>query len=232
VAADRLILWDIDRTLIDSGGVGRDVFRDALQKVTGRTIDEIAEVGGRTEPAIFRDTLRMHGIEDTGGYFPAFLVAQAEGYLARAGEMRRRGRVLPGAREAVEAFSGMPGITQSVLTGNPRTAAEIKLGVFGLDRWVDFDSGAYGSDDAVRPNLVAIARRRASERNGAVFTAETTVLIGDTTKDVEAALTGGARIVAVASGHDSAERLRQSGAPVVLDSLADTAQVIRCVTEA
>src|SRR5690606_39068812 len=139
-------------------------------QVTGRKINRLADVTGRTEQVIFRETLDLYGIEDPGDYFPKFVETQAAGYRARADEMRRRGRALPGAREALAALAELPNITQTVLTGNPRPSAAEKLRVFSLDDELDLDSGAYGTDDSVRPNLVGVARQRATERHGVTFT--------------------------------------------------------------
>lgn len=225
----KLILWDIDHTLIETGGVGSEVFRDAFEHVTGHKIEKMADVTGRTEPIIFRETLELYGIEDPGDYLPKFVHAQAERYRARADEMRRRGRALPGARQALEAFAGIREITQTILTGNPRPSAEAKLNTFGLADLLDIDSGAYGTDDSIRANLIPIARQRVRERHGINFTAKTTIVIGDTTSDVEAALTGGAQVIAIASGRTTADELRDAGAPTVLDSLTDTTAVVGAV---
>jgi phosphoglycolate phosphatase-like HAD superfamily hydrolase len=222
-----LVLWDIDRTLLDSGGVGGEVFRDAFAKVTGRTIDRMADAVGRTEPVIFRETLALYDLDDPDDLFPRFVRAQAEGYRDRVQEMRRRGRALPGAREALELLAGLDGVVQTVLTGNPRSSAETKLEAFQLAGRLDLESGAYGTDDPVRSNLVAIAQLRAGRRHGRRFDRATTIVIGDTTRDVEAALTGGARIIAVASGRATAQELRDAGAPIVLTSLEDTATLTR-----
>lgn len=229
MTTNKLILWDIDHTLIETGGVGSEVFRDAFEQVTGRKIEKLADVTGRTEPIIFRETLELYGVEDPGDYFTKFVQAQAEGYRSRANEMRRRGRVLPGALQALEKFSTLRQITQTILTGNPRSSADVKLDVFGLKNWIDMDSGAYGTDDSVRANLVAIAQQRARKRHGISFSEATTIIIGDTTSDVDAALTGGAQIIAVASGHTSAEKLRKAGAPVVLTSLEELASLVDSV---
>ena len=106
--------------------------------------------------------------------------------------------------------------------------AVTKLSVFGLDGYVDFDAGGYGSDDEVRANLVGLAQARARARYGQVFEKRNTILVGDTLRDVRAALDGGARIIAVATGTDSAEALLNEGADIVLPDLRDT----RTVTEA
>jgi phosphoglycolate phosphatase len=200
VTAKKLILWDIDHTLIETGGVGSEVFRDAFEQVTGHKIEALADVTGRTEPIIFRETLEMYGIEDPGNYFPRFVQVQAEGYRSRANEMRRRGRVLPGAREALEGLAAIPELHQTVLTGNPRLSAEAKLHTFGLATWLNGDTGAYGDDHSVRAKLVKIAQQRAYANTGVSFTEKTTVIVGDSPSDVEAALKGGAQIIAVASG--------------------------------
>jgi phosphoglycolate phosphatase len=230
VPTNKLILWDIDHTLIATGGVGSEVFRDAFEQVTGHKIDQLADVTGRTEQVIFRETLDLYDIEDPGDYFEKFTQAQAAGYRARAEEMRRRGHVLPGANEALNALAELPHITQSVLTGNPRPSAEAKLTTFNLTNHLDLDSGAYGTDDAVRANLVAIARQRASTHHDAHFTEHTTVIIGDTTSDVEAALKGGAQIIAVATGKTTADQLHAAGAPTVFQDLTDTAAIINAIT--
>ncbi len=119
---------------------------------------------------------------------------------------------------------------QSVLTGNTREAAEIKLRAFGLDRYLDLDIGAYGTDDDTRANLVKVARQRAEQAaRGITFDTATTVLIGDTPNDVTAARDGGARIIAVATGSDSAADLAAAGADTVLDDLTDTPAVLAAI---
>src|SRR5690606_34554662 len=98
---------------------------------------------------------------------------------------------------------------------------------FDLDQWLDLDIGAYGTDDSVRPNLVAIAQQRAHDRHGHTYTRDTTIVIGDTTSDVEAALKGGAQIIAVASGRTTADQLREAGARTVLPDLATLRAMMR-----
>ena len=118
-------------------------------------------------------------------------------------------------------------MVQSVLTGNVREVAAAKLAAFGLDRHLDLEAGAYGSDDARRANLVAVARNRAAARHGAAFAAASAVLVGDTPHDVRAARDGGAAIVAVATGRCDEAELRSAGAEVVLPDLVDTERVVR-----
>jgi phosphoglycolate phosphatase len=125
----------------------------------------------------------------------------------------------------------MPGIVQSVLSGNTRPNAYIKLSAFGLHEYLDFEVGGYGSDGDVRANLVAVAQERASTKYGASFGPATRVLVGDTPRDVRAGLDGGAHVVAVASGSDDMDTLRKEGADVVLPDLRDTQAVVRAVTQ-
>jgi phosphoglycolate phosphatase len=230
VTANRLVLWDIDHTLIETGGVGDEVFRIAFERVTGRAVEEPADVTGRTERTIFAETLERYGLTDPGDYFPKFAQALAEEYRARADEMRKRGRILPGARRALEALRLIPEITQSVLTDDPRRSARIKLAIFQLDTLLDLDIGAYGDDDPISANLVGVARQRATARTGRTFTAETTILIGDTTGEVEAALTGGAHIIAIASGKTTPRQLRYAGAQTILTDLTDTTALIQAIS--
>jgi phosphoglycolate phosphatase len=224
-----LVLWDIDHTLIETSGVGGEIYADAFRAVTGHPLDEMPALSGRTEPVIFREALKANGIVDTGDLYEQFAEEQARGYAARADELRRRGRALPGAADALRALADRPDVIQSVLTGNTRPASEIKLRVFGLDQYLDLDVGAYGTDDNDRPNLVKIARQRAEAAHGMPFDAASTMLIGDTPNDVAAARDGGARIIAVATGSDSAEDLTRAGADTVFEDLTQTDDLLTAI---
>ncbi len=217
-----LVLWDIDHTLIESGGVGGRIYAAAFEKVTGRRLEHMAELSGRTEPVIFRETLQLHGIDDQGDLFDRFAEEQARGYAEHADELRTKGRVRPGAAEALRTLASRDDVIQSVLTGNIRQSAQIKLATFGLDRYLDLDIGAYGTDDDVRAKLVEIARQRAAAAHGVQFDRDSTVLIGDTPNDVKAARDGSARVIAVATGKDSMDDLADAGADTVFADLTNT----------
>jgi phosphoglycolate phosphatase len=224
-----LLLWDIDHTLIATQGIGSQVYAEAFRAVTGRTLDMMPPLSGRTEPVIFREALKLHGITGTGDLFSQFAEAQALGYAEHASQLREKGHALPGAADALRDLAQHGDIVQSVLTGNTRPSAEIKLRVFGLDQYLDLGTGAYGTDSDVRADLVPIARRRADAAYGTRFDPSATVLIGDTTNDVEAALHSGARIIAVATGSDSTDDLAAAGATVVLRDLAQTGDLIDAI---
>jgi phosphoglycolate phosphatase len=136
---------------------------------------------------------------------------------------------MPGAAAAVAALAAA-GVRQSVLTGNVRPLAELKLGLAGLGQDLDLDVGAYGDAHEVRAELVPVARQAARLAYGADFAGLSTVLIGDTTLDVAAALAAGARAVAVATGPCSAAELAAAGAHVVLPDLTDVPLVLAAVT--
>src|SRR5262249_27219770 len=159
MTAPTLVLWDIDHTLIETRGVGRKLYRAAFEEITGRHLEHKAELTGRTEPAILTETLMFNGLEPSDDYHARYPAALARQYEQHTDRLRKRGRALPGARAALAALAGQPNVIQSVLTGNLRAVALIKLRVFELDGFVDLEVGAYGDDDADRPKLVAIAQQ-------------------------------------------------------------------------
>jgi phosphoglycolate phosphatase-like HAD superfamily hydrolase len=225
----RLVLWDVDYTLMTSGGMLPDLYGAAFRSVTGQALRYVPDTAGRTERAIALDAFAQHGIDAAERHLPAFVDALAAAHTARLDVLRRQGRALAGAAAALEALHRIPGVVQSLLTGNIRPIAEEKLAAFGLDRYVDFDVAAYGTDHVERADLVGMARRAVADRYGVVFGPENTVLLGDTPNDVAAGRTGGARVVAVATGRYDRAALAEAGADVVLADLRDTAAVVAAV---
>ena len=229
----RLVLWDLDGTLVQFGDVGREMFRDAIEAVVGRPPDDamLATVAfaGRTDLEIALELLETSGVADGERHLPALVDALAVALAARRAALPTRGRALPGAREALAALHGLPGTVQSVLTGNVAANAAVKLGAFGLERFVDLDVGGYGSDHRERPRLVGVARARAAAKYGWEFAPAETVLIGDSPLDVAAALASGARCVAVASGWATADELAAAGADAVVEDLTGTDRVIHAI---
>ena len=222
------MLWDIDLTLLQVGPLGRELYAAAFQQVTGRPLRLPAQMGGRLDPVIFRDNVEAHDLDPAAHPFPRFAEALAAVYSSRSDDLREMGRVLPGAEAALTALSDL-GAVQSVLTGNVKAVAIIKLSAFGLDRHLDVDIGAFGADGLVRASLVEVALRRARAKHGTPFDVRRTVLVGDTAHDVAAARGSGASVVAVASGRTPAAELLEAGADVVLPDLEDTAAVVRAV---
>lgn len=218
----RLVLWDIDHTLIDTRGVGREMSAAAFQRTTGQAMREQAKIDGITEPVIFRETAKLHGLTSDRATFERFAHALAEEHVKRAADLRERGHALPGAAAALDALDAA-GFQQTVVSGNIRPVSEIKLQVFGLDRHILWDLGAYGEDDDTRAELVRLALQRAGA------TAAEAVLIGDTPADVEGAHANRVRVIAVASGRSDEAVLRGAGAEVVLVDLRDTELLVKLV---
>lgn len=181
----------------------------------------VADVSGRTEPEIMRETLKLHDTEAADELTQRFVAALIAGCESAKQELAEQGRALPGASQTLARLAEESAIHQSVLSGNFRAVARIKLEVFGLLRYLDLDGGAYGDDSPHRPTLVGIAQARAAQRLTHAFTADNTILIGDTPKDIAAGLDGGAKTLAIASGKSSGDELRQAGASVVLPDLQD-----------
>jgi phosphoglycolate phosphatase len=217
-----LVLWDIDGTLVDSAGHGRFAFEEAFRATVGRDAGRV-DYAGRTDHQIALSML--NGSHDQ---LPDVL----EGLVANLAERREAiaadGHVYPGVRETLAALHGADGIINSLLTGNLQANAAVKVGAFGLERWLDFDAGAYGSDPHERrSDLVAIARERAAAR----YREPTgVVLVGDTPLDVLAAREAGARAVAVATGFADLDALRASEPDALLQDLSDTEAAIKAIT--
>lgn len=223
-----LVLWDIDGTLVDSAGHGRHAFDDAFEAVVGRRPVLGVEMAGRTDHQIALAMLARDGAEDGAARLPQLLDALAAALAARRDLIAAEGRPHAGAHEALAALAARDGVVQSLLTGNLEANAAVKLGAFGLERYVDLEVGGYGSDPHTeRSDLVAVARARAGAKYGEPTA---TVLVGDTPLDVRAAHAAGARAVAVATGPYGAPSLRAAGADAVLSDLRDTAALVRAVT--
>jgi phosphoglycolate phosphatase len=229
MAARTLVLWDVDHTLMETGGIGAELFGAAFEQATGQPLVDAAPVTGRTEPAIFRESAERQSVPWSEELFDRYAAMLALGYQQRAAEMARRGRALPGAPEAIEALTKTGMTVQSIVTGNLRPVTEVKLATFGLDAGLDLDVGAFGSDDVLRAHLVQIARQRAGRKYRTRFGPMATVIIGDTPADVQAGFDGGARVVAVATGRNTAGELQHAGARIVLPDLRDSNSVVRAV---
>jgi phosphoglycolate phosphatase-like HAD superfamily hydrolase len=228
--ASILVLWDVDFTLVDARGVGRHLYQLAFAELYGKPLPPTAtEAGmaGRTDRAIVTEVLERAGVSDAEADVTSFEAALSRLAPGLADQAAARCKALPGAGWALAALAGR--VRQSVLTGNVRALAEVKLAPAGLTRYLDLDVGAYGDESAERADLVHLARSRARVAYGQDFTGEATVLIGDTPLDVAAAHATGARAVAVATGQFTTVELAETGANAVLADLADTSAVLDAV---
>ena len=233
------MLWDVDYTLLSAGGLGNRLYETVFKDLFGRDLTAIAPKAGRTDRAILLDTLALAGVAEPRAHVDDFLAALARQVAEVDGTAAPHVRALPGAAAHVRALPGAAaaiaslagaGLRQSVLTGNIRPLAALKLAAAGLGEHLDLDVGAYGDVHEVRAELVPVARRAARAAYGTDFGGRSTVLVGDTPLDVAAALATGARAVGVATGSFPAADLAAAGAHMVLPDLTDTALVLAAVT--
>jgi phosphoglycolate phosphatase-like HAD superfamily hydrolase len=225
----RLVLWDIDGTLVDSAGLGGEAFLEAFERVTGTEVQRLVPFAGRTDLEIALDLLETAGIDHSERLLGEFERELTAAMAERAELVRQRGRPFAGVRDTLVRLGREPGVTQSLLTGNIAPNAHVKLAAFGLHSLIDMEIGAYGSDHQRRGELVAVARRKALAVRGAAFDPAEIVLVGDTPLDVAAALEGGARAVGVATGPYDTRELRHAGADAVLEDLSEIELVLEAL---
>ena len=229
-----LVLWDVDHTLLNAGGGSAHLYGVVFRELFGRELPWVAPMAGRTDRAIVLETLTGSGVSEPGLHVEAFLAGLTTRAPGIGVLVAERGRALPGAAAALAAVAAVAGqdgqrAVQSVLTGNVRALAEVKLGTLGLASHLDLDIGAYGDHHEVRAELVHLARRNAALAYQRDFAGLATVLVGDTPLDIAAARQGGARSVGVATGATSATKLAAAGADAVLPDLTDTASVLAAI---
>ncbi len=214
----------------------RAAYAEAFGVVAGRPLVRLPQMPGRSESEIFFDALASNGADmsasgDAESLLEPFSAELAAALGKRRDELATQGQLLPGAAQALAAVAKIDGVVQTVLTGNSRQTAELKLRAFDLDGFVDFDIGGYGSEAYPKGTLLRVARQRAADARGVSVDEGAAVYIADSPRDVEAARIGGARSLAVASGRASAAELRESGADAVLPDLTDavalTAVIVR-----
>ena len=224
MTGQRLVMWDIDRTLLIGGGVAVTAWATAFTAVTGVPWKAMAVTAGRTDRDISAEIFAAHGIEDCEPHLDGFFAAYAEEVHANRHRFAEQGRLLPGVREVLAGLAGHPHVVQTLVTGNIAPVAAAKVAAFDLTWAFDAEVGGYGTDDSVRATLVRRSRERAQAKYGHDFDA---VVIGDTVHDVTAALANGAIAVGVATGSTGAGELAAAGAHHVLTDLSDVDDAVR-----
>jgi len=213
-----LLLWDIDGTLITSGGAGLSALERALGDVFG-VVGSLADIdfSGRTDRWIVRRVFEKYGLPATEANFTRYL----DGYIAALpAQLANPGaRVLPGVREILAMAATRPGVAQGLLTGNLVRGAQTKLGHHGL--WDFFPFGAFADDSELRNDLGPHALRRAREHHGIEFIPEKVWIIGDTPHDIACGKIIGVRTLAVATGSHTPAQLAAHGPDAVFEDLAD-----------
>jgi phosphoglycolate phosphatase len=223
-----LILWDIDGTLIRSGGLAAEIFELALATVVGEAPRERVRMSGKTDPQIISEYLTLMDVDDPA-VLPAVLHLAQQELAAAESLLSEQGSICAGVYDLLERLSAFDTVTQTLLTGNVAPNARVKLRAFGLDHFVDFEIGAYGSDHAERTNLVPIALERAERLRSLRIDPDRTWVIGDTPNDAACARAGGVRCLLVASGTYSLEELQLQAVDATLADLGDTDLVMRLI---
>jgi len=226
----RLVLFDIDGTLITDGGAARGAYRDALARVYGYDGDLTRyDFSGRTDPQITSMVLRDFGLADD--QIEARMPQLWDAYLAglAVNATPDRVRELPGIRALLDALLTREDILLGLLTGNIERGARIKLAPPSLNRYFAF--GAFGSDSANREELPPIAVERASRIEHYPFRGRDVVIIGDSIYDVRCGVPHDATTIAIASGKTPAEKLRAENPHHFFASAEDTAALLAAILQ-
>lgn len=214
----RLLLFDVDGTLLRANGGGKTAIEQAVSTVTGQTVstDDVT-FSGRTDPAIFRDVLRSNGLSVGENVVRKVLRA----YVELAQEVIQPSNVdpLPAADTLLSLLAQRSDVFLGLVTGNVESIAYHKLQTVGLSQY--FSVGAFGSDHVDRSKLPPLAADRAAETANRSFPLSETVVIGDTSRDVDCARATGAHAVAVCTGHPDHSDLASTAPDLLLDDFSN-----------
>jgi len=225
MTAVRVILFDVDGTLLRCGPQVRPIFAEAMRTVYGTTGDlDAYDFSGKTDQQIVLELLAGAGRSSAEALsslprMQALYLESLERRLDRAGM-----EILPGVEDLLGDLHGRADVALGLLTGNWRRGAEIKLSRFALDRFFRF--GAFGDDGVERTELPPVALERAAAVLGRRFESSDALIVGDSTRDVACARAHGVPVLGVATGWTSAERLHRAGADRVVESLAGLAETL------
>jgi len=216
----KLILWDIDGTLVCTGKAGEKALVRAIETVTGKAASlEGIDYRGRTDAFIAREIFRHHELPFSERALHEFM----ELYLTnlQAEMPLSDGKTHPGILDILEQVRHRPDLAQGLLTGNLRRGAEIKLDHYQV--WRYFEFGAFADDSHIRNELGPFALRRAKDRHARDFAPEDVFIVGDTPHDIACAKAIGAKSIAVATGHFTLAELAKHEPTALLQDLGDPA---------
>lgn len=229
----RLLLWDVDGTLIRGGGVGSDAINQAASFALGKPIvGQPVMMHGKTDPRILTEIFMAAEVAEPAiaDLLPAAM-AEAERLVALAeGDLRRRGEVIRGVVEVLAQAATLPHVRQTLVTGNLVGNAAVKLAAFDLTACFDVEVGAYGTDHADRNELVPIALERVAHLRGEHYPPTDVWVIGDTPGDLACARAAGVRCLLVGTGQIPMHDLLSLDADVVLSDLTNTGEVVQILT--
>ena len=224
----RLILFDIDGTLLSTNGAARRAFERGLLEVYGTTGPLATHLfDGKTDPQIARELLALAGLTDAeiDGRLDQLWNAYLRELARELAEPGHTTAVYPGVLDLLNALASAQDVCLALLTGNIARGAELKLQSAGISQYFSF--GAFGSDCEQRSGLPPIAVERARSQTGRSFSGQSVVIIGDTPHDVTCGQALGVFTLAVATGRHSCADLLAAGAHVALPDLSDTQAVTR-----
>ncbi|MDF1656632.1 MAG: HAD hydrolase-like protein [Verrucomicrobiales bacterium] len=230
---EKLLLFDIDGTLIDTEGAGLISLQKgmvtAFPELSGRAFPPL-DLGGATDSSVVAFLFEAYGLENhfenQTRFFDFYLIALKE--QLQVFEKEGKGRVLDGVVPLLQQLATCSHRwTLALLTGNTAHGARAKLSHYGVDHHFAF--GAYGDDHADRNELGPIALRRAEKDHGLIFDSADVVVIGDTPKDVACARAFGARVIAVATGASSHQELAGVDPDILLKNFEDTDETLAAI---
>jgi phosphoglycolate phosphatase len=227
----KLVLFDIDGTILWTDGAGRRAVHAALSDVFGSVGPSGTMFDGKTDRQIVRELMRLDGHADD--HIDARMDASISSYVANlerelATPDATPSRLLPGVNTLLDELEARDDVLLGLLTGNVERGARAKLGAVGVD-FARFRVNAFGSDHELRGELPEIARARGEAALGRPLAGRDVVVIGDTPADVQCGRGIGARAIGVATGRFSSDELASHGAAAVFEDLTDTAAVVRAV---
>ncbi len=229
----KVVLFDIDGTLLLSDGAGRAAMETALTTVFGTPGPTGYRYGGKTDRLIVRETMRLEGVDDATidarmADVLALYLSRLRGHLETG---RHRAHTLPGVEALLEAVEAEQRLVLGLLTGNIIEGAGVKLRAVGVEP-ARFRVAAYGSDHEERPMLPPIALERARALLGSDLPGDRLVIIGDTPHDMTCGRGVGARAIAVATGGFARQELEVHAPAAAFDDLSDTARVLEAILDA
>lgn len=229
----KIVLFDIDGTLLLSDGAGRAAMESALTTFFGTSGPASYRYGGKTDRLIVRETMRLAGFDDAtiDARMEEVLDLYLRGLRADLEQSAHRARALPGVAALLDAVEAHEDLVLGLLTGNIVEGAQVKLRAVSLapER---FRVGAFGSDHEERPMLPPIARQRASALLGRDVPGERLIIIGDTPADMTCGQGIGARAIGVATGGFAIEELTAYDPAAAFADLSDTERVLEAILDA
>jgi phosphoglycolate phosphatase len=209
----RLILWDIDGTLLSTGKIGRLALERAVASVADLELDEVPwiKMSGKTDQRIMREIMEAAGLADDriDELLPQAMAVSIEILADSHDQLATEGVVHPGVGTLVDRLARTPGVRQSLVTGNLAPNARRKINALGLDTHIDFEVGAYGDDHIDRERLVPMALERVQRLRGEAYAPDEVWVVGDTEHDLSCARAAGVRCLLVGTNWDGVDDLTE-----------------------